>query len=208
MKIGLDARQLSHRKKHGLRTYVENLVKALSRIDNKNDYFVYLDAKDPYNLDCLGSNFKIRILPWKIKYVSTLLNDHLFLPARLIKDKIDIMHYPANPVNFWAGKNTVITVVDALPFFGRKMSIFKKGIFNVFVSSYQSELIRICAKKAASILTISKKSMEDLEKFADLHPDKIIVIHNAANENFKIIENKKEIESNPFIFLKKYYQKY
>jgi len=74
MRIGIDARQASHRKQHGLRTYVINLVRALSRIDGQNEYTVYLEAKNPHPFKDLPSNFHLQILPWRFRHVSTILN--------------------------------------------------------------------------------------------------------------------------------------
>lgn len=195
VKIGIDARQISHRKRHGLRTYVENLVKALSIIDQKNEYVLYLDAKDPFDLNDLGPNFTIKILPWHIRYLSTLLNDHLIIPRKVIKDGLDIMHYPTNPVNFWKTTTNVHTVHDALPFFGRKSSLLKTGILKGLSFRYNAALIWKATKTAASIITVSQNSKQDLIKHTDLHESNIQVIHEAAGNEFQEIKDEAEIKN-------------
>ena len=43
MRIGIDARFLTHPQHGGFKTYVENLVAALARVDSENEYVLYLD---------------------------------------------------------------------------------------------------------------------------------------------------------------------
>jgi glycosyltransferase involved in cell wall biosynthesis len=201
MKIGIDARQISHRKRHGLRTYVENLVKALSKIDKKNEYILYIDSNNPFTLDFLGKNFALKILPWNIPYISTLLNDHVFLPLKLKKDKIDIMHYPANPVNYRnpiSQSKTVFTIHDVLPFFARRGSVIKriisKGVLANLLSWFQAELIKYNSKKSVTVITISKKSKEDLIQYVGIPSNRIRMIYEGVNKSFQRKEDIKEIK--------------
>lgn len=197
MRVGIDARQISHSKRHGLRTYVENLVKALSIVDDKNEYILYLDAKDTFNLECLGSNFTIKVLPWCIRYASTFLNDHCLLPSSLKHDQINVMHYPANAISFLSIKNkskTVITVHDAIPLFEYREPLSKRGIISGFLDWYNNILIRYNLNKDFTIITVSQRSKEDLIKFTKISPKNVHVIYEAANNNFRKVSDKKQIE--------------
>ena len=42
MKIGIDARFLTHPQLGGFKTYTENLIAALAEIDTENEYILYL----------------------------------------------------------------------------------------------------------------------------------------------------------------------
>jgi glycosyltransferase involved in cell wall biosynthesis len=200
MKIGIDSRQISHRKRHGLRTYVENLTQALSGLDQSNEYVLYLDAKDPFQLDHLGSNFTIKILPWHIRYLSTLINDHFLLPLQAKKDKLDIMHYPAGPVNRVRSKNTLTTIHDAIPLFSRKRHLFKMGLVNYLLNMYNAKLITHAKKRQAILITVSERSKKDLIFQAGIADEQVKVIHQGVSENFHRIEASDELE-----FIKKKY---
>jgi glycosyltransferase involved in cell wall biosynthesis len=193
MRIGIDARQISHRKRHGLRTYVENLVAALLKIDKRNQYFLYLDSKDPFKLHNVDAKNTIKILPWHIKILSTLLNDRIFIPIHTKRDKLDLIHYPGNPVNFRHKTKTVVTIPDAIPFFQKGRSLLQTGIRNALLREYQIKNINTAVKSARSIITISEKSKEDLILTANIPTEKLHVIHLGVNENFKRIEDKKKL---------------
>jgi glycosyltransferase involved in cell wall biosynthesis len=196
MRIGIDARQISHRKRHGLRTYVENLIKYLSKCDKNNEYILYLDRKDLFDLSGLGSNFTLQILPWHFRFLSTFINDHFILPLHIKKCDLDIMHYPANPVNFRMRNDnvkTITTIADSIPFFDRGKSIFKRGIRKSFFSWYNSKLIVGNTSSKNVVITISDKSREDLTRYTDLQANQIRRIHLAANNSFRRINNSEKI---------------
>lgn len=193
MKIGIDARQASHRKHHGLRTYVVNLVHSLSRIDGQNEYMVYLDRKDPHPFNDLPSNFHLRVLPWRFRYVSTLLNDYLLLPRQIVRDKIEIMHYPANPVNLGFLPKTIVTVHDVIPFFGRRQSLLKKNFREFVYFWYFSTLIQQASKRASLLLTVSERSRADLLDCLKVPPSKIRAIPSGVSGVFRRIKRVEEI---------------
>ena len=195
MRIGIDARQASHKKQHGLRTYVINLVRALSRIDGRNEYTVYLDAKDPHPFKDLPSNFHLRILPWRFRYVSTLLNDHVLLPRQIGRDKIDIMHYMANPVNLRFAPKTIVTVHDVIPLWGRRQSLLKKKFREFVYNWYSSALIQKSSRRASVLLTISGKSRSDLLDQLKVPPSMIQAIPSGVSEAFRRITRTEEIEA-------------
>jgi len=195
MRIGIDARQISHKKKHGLRTYVENLVNALSVIDTKNEYILFLDQKDTFDLSHLNDNFTLEILPWHIKYVSTLINDHYYLPKLSHCFSLDLIHYPANCVNFSNSLNTVVTVHDAIPFMALRDSSRKQDIIPFCIAYYNVLLIKNKCKNASRVITISKKSRSDLIDCMGLNPKKFKVTYLAANEQFKKVLNSKDINT-------------
>jgi hypothetical protein len=43
MKIGIDARFLTHPQQGGFKTYTTDLIKYLRRIDSSNQYILYID---------------------------------------------------------------------------------------------------------------------------------------------------------------------
>jgi len=45
VKIGIDARFLTHPQAGGFKTYTENLISALAAIDTENEYILYIDRQ-------------------------------------------------------------------------------------------------------------------------------------------------------------------
>jgi len=195
MRIGIDARQISHKKRHGLRTYVENLIHALSKLDQTNEYILYLDAKDAFQLGHLGGNFSIRILPWRIRYLSTLINDHFLLPQRARRDRLDVMHYPAGPVNGLRQRNAMATIHDAIPLFLQKKHFFTMGAVVYLFNLKSARLIKQAGKRMRTLITVSESSKHDLMVHAGIPADKLEVIHPGVNERFRRTEEGIETES-------------
>ena len=54
MRIGIDARYLSHGLAGGVHTYVRELIRALVALDTPNEFVLYADTKDRFELDGLG----------------------------------------------------------------------------------------------------------------------------------------------------------
>ena len=54
----MDARFLTHPQPGGFKTYTENLISALTRVDSENEYFLYTDRPFGSLIDSLhNSNF-------------------------------------------------------------------------------------------------------------------------------------------------------
>ena len=52
MKIGIDARFLTHPQVGGFKTYTENLIRALIEVDGENQYVLYVDRDlEDHSLD-------------------------------------------------------------------------------------------------------------------------------------------------------------
>jgi glycosyltransferase involved in cell wall biosynthesis len=164
MKIGIDARSMSI--KGGVRNYILNLVKEISKIDKNNEYHIYYDSEKN-----LGSfNYK--------KFKETLIknNSRILIPFweqiklrnRIIKDKINVFHGMKNTVPIWLPKNikSIATIHDLTPF------IFKKevGIFDYF---YWKFFIPRTIKKASRIIVISESTRRDVKELFPKYKEKI-----------------------------------
>ena len=63
MKIGIDARFLTHPQLGGFKTYTVNLVRALSQVDNDNCYVIYVDRQPSNDAEFLPENFTYKVVP-------------------------------------------------------------------------------------------------------------------------------------------------
>ncbi len=57
MKIGIDARFLTHPQVGGFKTYSKNLIKALGQIDHTNQYLIYVDRSPDLTALPANDNF-------------------------------------------------------------------------------------------------------------------------------------------------------
>src|SRR5947209_20092002 len=110
MRIGIDVRYLSHGLTNGIHTYLTNLVRALIDQASEDEIVLYADNKCPFELAQLPARVTIRTLPWRSP-MDSVRNDLAF--GRLTaKDRLDVMHFPANYGLAASSTATVITLHD------------------------------------------------------------------------------------------------
>ncbi|HHY57686.1 MAG TPA: glycosyltransferase family 4 protein, partial [Chloroflexi bacterium] len=114
MKIGIDARYLSHGLMGGVHTYLSLLAPALIERARGVEIFLYADNKARFELDAasLPSNVTVRILP----YANALSAFKLDFTLRhaMAADGVDVAHFPANFGFAPPGARSVITLHDAI----------------------------------------------------------------------------------------------
>jgi glycosyltransferase involved in cell wall biosynthesis len=168
MKIGIDARSMSI--KGGVRNYILNLVKEISKIDKDNKYNIYYDSEKNlgsfnyknFNEILIKNNSRILIPFW----------EQIKLRNRIIKDKIEVFHGMKNTIPIWLPKNikSIATIHDLTPF------IFKKevGFFDYF---YWKFFIPLTIKKASRIIVISESTSRDVKELFPEYKEKIELIY-------------------------------
>src|SRR5512144_2694733 len=111
MKIGIDARFLTHPQPGGFKTYTENLITALANIDRDNEYFLYVDRK-PGARDLIPSqsNFHTHVVDGSLPAVGFLWREQLQLPKQVAKDKVDLFHSPCLTAPIFLGCPLVVTI--------------------------------------------------------------------------------------------------
>ncbi|HEY3297205.1 MAG TPA: hypothetical protein VGK34_01010, partial [Armatimonadota bacterium] len=78
MRVGIDARFLTHPQRGGFKTYTHTMVSALAEVDRENEYFLYTDRPDE-SLEQFRANF--RIVP--VTAANAILREQYVLPSRM-----------------------------------------------------------------------------------------------------------------------------
>lgn len=155
----------------GGQTYVENLLKSLSRIDSKNTYYLFVNE---INKDLFPQHERfIRIIcPVSKKNLCyRIIWEQFILPAHIRKHKIDLLFSPTNfsPI-FWLPSKSVLNICDVY------WAHFKQ-YFSKIEYLFLKYLIIFSARKANRIITISKYTKTEVIKYARMDEAKIIPIH-------------------------------
>ena len=163
----------------GVGQYSLQLLKALSGIDDKNEYFVVLQKmlKDThliYNLEN-KHNFSLikgntsAVGPKKQFYYYKLLKRNCF--------NFDLLHSLNSELPLYGNIKTVVTIHDLkyikYPYFFNKLSIIK--------SRYLKYTMKKGAEKANKIIAISRSTKKDIIRLLGIEKDKITVIYEASN---------------------------
>jgi len=186
MIIGIDARMYGYAQT-GIGNYIRHLLKYIFELDKENNYVIFLLSEE-------YDNFKIpnkRIKKVKVSAKWYGWKEQILFPFELYKEKLDLMHFTHfnSPVLYF--KKSIITIHDITPYFfpGHKMkSLLRKiGFRAVFFSS---------VKKAKKIIAVSKSTRDDIVNHFKINKDKIEVIYEGVDGQFKVCD---EIPPAPFL---------
>ncbi|MEA3353370.1 MAG: glycosyltransferase family 1 protein [Campylobacterota bacterium] len=163
-KILFDARVLNHKFYTGVENYTKNILENLLQATN-------------YPLQTIKAQPKT-----KNKYLS-----HLWLHFVLPFKKADILFCPANiaPVFIPKNKKLVLTLHDVA-------FLTQEESFSTIFRLYYKFVIPFNIKRADKIITVSNYSKSQIIEHFPYASEKIEVVHIAASEIFKPIENIKK----------------
>ncbi|WP_373471353.1 glycosyltransferase family 4 protein [Carnobacterium alterfunditum] len=176
MKIGIDARAAKWYRGTGIGTYSYQLIHSLNKIDNYNDYLLYVP--DDCNLAIpFNKNFHIKTI--KQDNQSNFWNE-VDTSNLLIDKSIDIYHVPQNGVGLPACKTCpfVITLHDVIP---SKMPDTVGDQYLKIFNEKLPNIIPLCD----GIITVSEYSKEDIINVFNFPREKIYVTHLASEDIYK-----------------------
>ena len=186
MVIGFDGSRSFASRRTGTENYSYQLLKALAKIDEVNQYIVYLrpDFRQK-DIQEFPNNFKFQISNFKFLWTQA------GLALQTFKDKLDVLFVPAHtlPVIRKPGLKTVATVHDLGSEYLSSMHQFKQRLYLSIMQRYQ-------LKTATKIIVVSKATKDDLIKRVGIEPDKIAVIYEGYDkELFKPIKDEALVNS-------------
>jgi glycosyltransferase involved in cell wall biosynthesis len=192
MRIGIDARFLTHPQKGGFKTYSENLISALARIETKNTYFLYLD-REPDETTQLPQkpNFNYRVVPGELPYLGMPWREQIGLPLQVKRDGIDVLHSPCltAPIRRLPCVS-VVTIHDMIWFFPEKFSQRNSTpIKRKPLEWYYRRIPEYAARNARAIITVSEASKESIHESLSLPAERIFVTYEAAGSQFRKIDD-------------------
>lgn len=174
MRIGIDCRTIlspSRGEKAGIGHYNYSLVKNLMKIDKRNQYILFFDYRVPDTREFKQKNFEIKYFPFsQYKKFLPFTYSHLLIAAELGKQKLDILHSPANVIPLNYKKPTIVTVHD--------LAIYKESKWFPSGQKFSTRfLVPKSLKKANHIIAVSNATKRDIIKLFKIPPSKISVIH-------------------------------
>ena len=176
MRIGIDARTILSPQKDcaiGVGHYTYQLIKALLKIDQENEYVIFFDfrAREKDVRKFSGPNSRVRFYPFSDykKYLPGVYNEILTAGA-LRKERLDILHSTSPisriPENY-SGK-TVVTFHD--------MAIYKiPDAFSKVRVAKEKMVYKLMARKADKIIAVSDSIKNDLQKTFSLKSEPVVI---------------------------------
>jgi glycosyltransferase involved in cell wall biosynthesis len=190
MRIGIDARFLTHPQKGGFKTYTENLVTALSCVDDRNEYVLYLDREPDQNTQIpLKPNFSHKVLK-QLPGVGMPWREQVKISLQIARDRVDLLHSPSLTAPLMHGCPLVMTIHDTIWLFPEKYS--RSDTFSLqwkLMEWYQITIPRIASRRASAILTVSQLSKDDIVRHLSIDPEFVHVTHAAVGSFFRPVDD-------------------
>jgi glycosyltransferase involved in cell wall biosynthesis len=182
MRIGIDARFYGTVGK-GLGRYVSELIRQLEFVDHENEYFVFLRQTN-WN-DYAPRNPKFRKVLAEFPWYG--LAEQLIFPFWLKRFRLDLMHFTHFNVPWLYRRPFVVTIHDLILFSHPTPRATTLGplLFRVKYIFYRL-IIRSAIARAATIITVSRYTKDQIEQVFPFAKDKAIAVtYEACGSSFR-----------------------
>jgi len=178
MRIGIDARFYGPLGK-GLGRYTQKLIENLEKLDNQNQYFIFLKKENFADYQPKNPNFQ-KVLA---DYRWYTLKEQLRMPQLLNKYKLDLVHFPHFNVPLFYRKKFVVTIHDLiLLHFPTLRSTTLNPLFYWFKFLAYKFVIRSAIRRSEHIITVSNFTKKDILDNYAVAEDKISVTYEAGED--------------------------
>jgi glycosyltransferase involved in cell wall biosynthesis len=180
VRIAIDARKL---RDYGIGTYIRNLVRLLSRVDQTTEYRLLCREEDADVVRGLGENFQA-VTEAAPGYS---LREQIMVPLDLRRQKAALFHAPHYVLPPLTPCRAIVTIHDCIHL------RFPQYLPNRFGYAYARGSLWAATRRANRILTVSEASKRDLLHYFRVPESKIDVIYNAIDERFDQAPSEDEI---------------
>lgn len=176
MKIGIDARAAKWYRGTGIGTYCYQLIHSLNKIDNYNDYSIFVPQSCQLPIP-FKENFHIKSI--RQENQNNFWNE-VNIPNTLINKNMDIYHVPQNGIGLPLDKSCpfVITLHDVIPY---KMPETVGEQYLEIFNEKLPNIIPLCD----GIITVSEYSKQDIIRAFNYPSEKIYVTYLASEDIYK-----------------------
>ncbi|MFQ5480961.1 MAG: glycosyltransferase family 4 protein [Thermodesulfobacteriota bacterium] len=175
MRIGINALYLIPGRVGGTETYIRNLVKALDELDDRNEYFIFINRESRGIFEEIAPRMRVVCSPFNAsRRPVRILWEQFILPLQIIRRRIDVLFSAGMTAPFFTTARSVLALHDLQhenypDNFSRVQLFFLKTI------------IKFSAKRAAKILTLSNKAREDIIRYYHIAEERVSVVHLGTN---------------------------
>ena len=156
------------------------IIKELQKMNTDDSFFVI--AKNDLDDQCISETENFEISEINSNFYPFW--EQVRLPQRIKKIKPDILHCTANTAPLFPSVKLVITIHDVIYM---ESVNFSGSSYQNFGNLYRKFIVPKVAKKAKIIITVSEFEKKVISKRLKIPEDKIRVIYNAVNPQFRII---------------------
>lgn len=196
MKIGIDARFLTHPQPGGFKTYTEQLIRALLEVDPDNEYILYVDR--PPVADGIAPpapHATVRVVSGTAPFIGMPWREQIGLAMQARRDRIDVLHALCltAPVN--APCPLVVTIHDTIWMFPRRFTRQRKRGKRSLMDMYYRYVPAIAARRASAVVTVSHDARTAIVQHLGIPAHRVFVTHEAAAPIYRTHDRARTIEA-------------
>lgn len=185
MRIGIDCRSILHPEageSAGVGHYVHHLVAALLEEDVRNEYVLFFDNHDVAEAkrELVGKDprVSVRVLPFRsFRRALPFVYSHMIVSAIFERERLDILHGPANVVPLFYRRPWIVTVHDLAIYDHPEW--FPVGTLGGQTFS-KSLVVPHAIMHARRVIAVSRSTRDDIMRNFSLVEQKIDIIHEGA----------------------------
>lgn len=195
MRIGIDARFMTHPQRGGFKTYTENLVAALAEINLEDDYFLYLD-REPQGALPTSAKFCYRVVAGETPMIGMIWREQVRLARQAAQDKLDLFHAPCLTGPLAMHCPMVVTIHDIIWRFPNQYSRQKRiPARRWLMEMYFRYMPEWTARHASIVLTVSQAAKESIVQHLHLPVERVLVTYEGTNPLFRQISDTECIQA-------------
>lgn len=185
MKIGIDGRFWNAT---GVGRYTRNLVRELQELDKNNDYILFINQGDITQIYNQLNNSRFHIKIVDIKWHT--FSEQLQYPRILLREQIDLMHFPYFSLPLFYPRPFVVTIHDLIlhHYATGKTSTLPLPLYYGKLLGYRF-LVQQSAKRAKKIITVSESTKQEIIEHLHIPEQKIVVTYEGIDSS--LIESTK-----------------
>jgi len=186
MRIGIDARYLSHGLVGGVHTYLQNLLPELLALAGEHQVYLYADTKHPFELTAWPGNVTLRLLPYRNGF-SSFVHDWKTLREAMTADRVEVAHFPANYGFGPRTARTLITVHDEINLLPL-IEIWRghrKDPRTLIMMTYLHFSTRAAVRQAHQLITVSEYARQQIARISGFPVDKITPVYHAPTPDLR-----------------------
>lgn len=168
------------------------LIKNLQRIDQKNEYVVFV--KPDFDDTCIPNapNFKVVQLDSKWGYPGW---EQIALPRAAYKEGCDVLHCTSNTGPLFSKVPIITTLHDII--YLESISLFKKEgtWYQKLGNMYRRYFVPPVIRKSKKVITVSNYEKERINNYFGFKDDRLTAIYNGVGSHFKKVTDLGELAS-------------
>ena len=186
MRIGIEAQRIFRKNKHGMDYVVLQEIKEIQKMDNENEYFVFVA---PGEDRCLDNTNNVHVIVIGGGFYPFW--EQFSLPRAVHQLHLDMLHCTSNTAPIFCRVPLILTLHDIIFLEPRDQS--NKSFYQNLGWFYRRLVVPRILPKCQRIITVSEFEKKNIISKLNISEERIAMIYNGYNEWFMSVQDKRQI---------------